>query len=36
LAAASHIAALPVVALLGLALMLWVAEGRRSQALPVC
>ena len=27
--------ALPVVALLGLAAMLWVAEGRRSQALPV-
>jgi len=35
LAAASHIAALPVVALLGLALMLWVAEGRRSQVLPL-
>ena len=35
LAAASHIAALPVVALLGLAAMLWVAEGRRSQVLPV-
>lgn len=35
LAAASHIVALPVVALLGLALMLWVAEGRRSQVLPV-
>ncbi len=35
IAAASHIAALPVAALLGLALMLWVAEGRRSQALPV-
>ena len=34
LAAASHIAALPVVALLGLAAMLWVAEGRRSQVLP--
>ncbi len=34
-AAASHIAALPVVALLGLALMLWIAEGRRSQLLPV-
>ncbi|MGC1460738.1 MAG: hypothetical protein WA802_00965 [Terracidiphilus sp.] len=34
-AAASHIAALPVVALLGLMLMLWVAEGHRSQALPV-
>jgi len=35
LAAAAHIVALPVTALLGLALMLWVAEGRRSQALPV-
>ncbi|MDR3771793.1 MAG: hypothetical protein P4L26_00505 [Terracidiphilus sp.] len=35
LAATSHIAALPVVALLGLAAMLWVAEGRRSQVLPV-
>jgi hypothetical protein len=35
LAAASHIAALPVVALLGLLSMLWVAEGRRSQVLPV-
>jgi hypothetical protein len=35
LAAAAHIAALAVVALLGLALMLWVAEGRRSQVLPV-
>ena len=35
LAAASHIVALPVVALLGLAAMLWVAEGRRAQALPV-
>lgn len=35
LAAAAHIAALPVVALLGLVLMLWVAEGHRSQALPV-
>ena len=35
LAAASHIAALPVVALLGLIAMLWVAEGRRSQVLPV-
>jgi hypothetical protein len=34
-AAASHIAALPVVALLGLAAMVWVAEGRRSQVLPV-
>jgi hypothetical protein len=35
LAAAAHIAALPVTALLGLAAMLWVAEGRRSQVLPV-
>jgi hypothetical protein len=35
LAAASHIVALPVVALLGLMSMLWVAEGRRAQALPV-
>ena len=35
LAAASHIAALPVTALLGLALMLWIAEGHRSQVLPV-
>lgn len=35
IAAASHIAALPVVALLGLVAMLWVAEGRRSQVLPV-
>jgi len=35
LAAAAHIAALPVAALLGLVLMLWVAEGHRSQALPV-
>jgi hypothetical protein len=34
-AAASHIAALPVTALLGLAAMLWIAEGRRSQVLPV-
>ncbi len=34
-AAASHIAALPLAALLGLVLMLWVAEGHRSQALPV-
>lgn len=34
-AAAAHIAALPVTALLGLVLMLWIAEGRRSQALPV-
>jgi hypothetical protein len=34
-AAAAHIAALPIAALLGLGLMLWVAEGRRSQTLPV-
>ncbi len=34
-AAASHIAALPLAALLGFAAMLWVAEGRRSQVLPV-
>jgi hypothetical protein len=34
-AAASHSAALAVGALLGLALMLWVAETRRSQVLPV-
>jgi hypothetical protein len=32
-AAAAHIAALPLAALLGLAAMLWVAEGHRSQAL---
>jgi hypothetical protein len=35
LAAASHIAALPVVAVLGLVAMVWVAEGRRSQVLPM-
>jgi hypothetical protein len=35
IAAASHIAALPLAAIIGLAAMLWVAEGRRSQALPV-
>ncbi|HVZ83737.1 MAG TPA: hypothetical protein VG893_08680 [Terracidiphilus sp.] len=35
LAASAHIAALPTAALLGLVLMLWVAEGRRSQVLPV-
>lgn len=35
LAAAAHIVALPVAALLGLVLMLWVAEGRRSQVLPI-
>jgi hypothetical protein len=35
IAAAAHIVALPVTALLGLAAMLWVAEGHRSQTLPV-
>jgi len=35
LAAGAHIVALPIAALLGLALMIWVAEGRRSQVLPV-
>ena len=35
IAAAAHIVALPVAALLGLAAMLWVAEGHRSQTLPV-
>ena len=34
-AAASHLVALPVVALTGMALMLWIAEGRRDQILPV-
>lgn len=34
-AAAAHIAALPVAALLGLAAMVWIAEGHRSEALPV-
>jgi hypothetical protein len=33
--AASHIAALPVAALLGFVLMLWVAEGHRSLVLPI-
>jgi hypothetical protein len=33
--AAAHIAALPVAALLGLVAMIWIAEGHRSQALPV-
>ena len=33
--AASHIAALAVLVLLGLLFMLWIAEGRRSQVLPV-
>jgi hypothetical protein len=35
MAAAAHIAALPVAALLGFILMIWIAEGRRSQILPV-
>ncbi|HTB95760.1 MAG TPA: hypothetical protein VK716_02030 [Terracidiphilus sp.] len=34
-AAAAHIAALPVAAFLGFVFMLWVAEGRRSQVLPI-
>jgi hypothetical protein len=34
-AAASHIVALPVAALLGLAFMLWIAQGHRSQTLPI-
>ena len=34
-AAASHIVSLPAVALLGLIFMLWVAEGRRAQVLPI-
>ena len=34
-AAAAHIAALPLSALLGLFLMLWIAEGHRSQMLPL-
>jgi hypothetical protein len=34
-AAAAHIAALPVAALSGLVAMLWIAEGHRSQALPI-
>lgn len=34
-AAASHIVALPLAALLGLIFMFWVAEGRRSQVLPI-
>ncbi len=33
-AAAAHIAALPVAAMLGLAAMVWIAEGHRSQTLP--
>jgi hypothetical protein len=34
-AAASHIAALPVLVVLGFVFMLWIAEGRRSQVMPV-
>jgi hypothetical protein len=34
-AAAAHIVALPLAALLGLAAMLWIAEGHRSRTLPV-
>jgi hypothetical protein len=34
-AAAAHIAALPVAALLGFVLMMWIAEGHRSLAVPV-
>ncbi len=34
-AAAAHIVALPLAVLLGLTAMLWVAEGHRSQTLPV-
>ena len=33
--AAAHIAALPIAALLGLIAMLWIADGHRSQTLPV-
>ena len=35
IAAAAHIAALPIAAILGLVLMYWIAEGRRSQVLPL-
>jgi hypothetical protein len=35
IAAAAHIVALPIAAALGLILMLWIAEGRRSQVLPL-
>ena len=35
IAAAAHIVALPLAAGLGLVLMLWIAEGRRSQVLPL-
>lgn len=35
IAASAHIVALPLAAVLGFVLMLWIAEGRRSQVLPV-
>ncbi len=35
IATAAHIAALPVAAVLGLILMLWIAEGHRGNALPL-
>lgn len=35
IAAAAHIVALPIAAVLGLVLMVWIAEGRRSQTLPL-
>ncbi len=35
IAAAAHIAALPVTVVLGIVLMMWVAEGHRSQMLPL-
>lgn len=35
IAAASHIVLLPLVALFGLAAMLWIAEGRRGEVLPI-
>ena len=35
MAASAHIVSLPVAALLGLAAMLWIAEGHRSQVMPV-
>src|SRR6266568_491222 len=35
IAAAAHIATLPALVLLGFVAMLWVAEGRRSQVLPI-
>lgn len=35
MAATAHIVALPVTAILGLVLMVWIAEGRRSQILPI-